>query len=58
MSTATCSVVIMVSSTRATLGYYRMHAPEEVGRLAIAWPPARARAVTRGTRLCEKLERG
>ncbi len=30
-STATLLVVMMVSSTRATLGYYRMHAPEEVG---------------------------
>jgi len=42
----------------ATLVYYLVHAPEEVGRLALAWPPARTSAVTRGTRLCEKLERG
>lgn len=54
---ATRSVVIMVSSTMATRVYHRMHAPEEVGRLPIAWPPAHACAVTRGTLGCENLER-
>jgi hypothetical protein len=57
MSNATGSVLIMVGSTTATLVYYRMHTPEAIGRLTIAWPPARARAVTRGTRLCEKVDR-